>query len=400
MIKKGSKPIIETHPHLTKYFLNKDDVYQYSYASHKKVDFLCPVCKRIIKNKSIASITSSGFQCPCCSDGISYPNKFLINLFAQLNTYLDTEYHPDWIKPKKYRYDGFFILDDKKYIVEMDGGLGHGKRVYKNSKLTSKESLERDMIKDNLAKANDHIVIRIDCSVSSKDYIANNIKNSLLGNLFDMDGIDWDLVDKNSQKSLLVEVCDIYNNGENDPRNISKKINIGYSTVLNYLHMGTKLGLCEYDVLYMRKQNCHSNDGSYKERSVYCLTTKEKFESTMSASRKYKITNSNISACCLGKRNYAGIHPTNYLPLVWMYYEEYCTLTNDEIQKRLDIKLSTGMCWPVICLSTNKIFKSFAQASQYYNLSTPHMIKQCCINQREYYGEFDGINLTWSYYTL
>ena len=75
------------------------------------------------------------------------------------------EYSRDWCGSgtrKAYSYDNYFEVNNKKYIVEMDGGLGHGKRTYKSSKKDT-NGIKRDIIKDNLAKEHNIEIIRVEC---------------------------------------------------------------------------------------------------------------------------------------------------------------------------------------------------------------------------------------------
>ena len=41
---QGENDIATTHPHLVKYFVNKEDVYNYTYGSGKYVKVCCPYC--------------------------------------------------------------------------------------------------------------------------------------------------------------------------------------------------------------------------------------------------------------------------------------------------------------------------------------------------------------------
>ena len=73
--------------------------------------------------------------------------------------------------------------------------------------------------------------------------------------------------------------------------------------------------------------------------------------------------------------------------------------SGEEIAKRLNIKPAKGRNIPVICLQTNKIFKSFAQAAKEYGLKTSKIIKLCCEGKCLYYGKLeDGTELQWIYY--
>ena len=58
-------------------------------------------------------------------------------------------------------------------------------------------------------------------------------------------------------------------------------------------------------------------------KSVRCITTNEIFDSITAGGIKYNINNSNITACCKGKRKYAGKHPVTGEKMVWVYYEDW-----------------------------------------------------------------------------
>jgi len=394
---KNWKSLRETHPQFSDIVVIKSDLDNYSYGSANKIDFICPNCGTIIKNKTINTVVRFGLSCPSCGDGISYPNKMLYNLFLQLGVKLITEYSPDWIKPK--RYDGYFEFCGVKYIVEMDGGLGHGRKVFSNSKISVEKSIKIDNFKTQKAIENGYEVIRINCVPSDKFTVCQNITNSKLGELFNLSEVDWDNMDLLSQKSKLLEACTMYNNGIIDPNVIAEQIGVGSSSVRYYLNKGTSLNLCNYDNMVLRKINSHINSGSFNPVAIFCLTTHEKFESLAAAERKYKIKTGNIGLCCRGARKYAGTHPDNYLPLVWMYYDDYIRSTPDQIAKKLDIKLTKGVNLPVICITTNKIFRSLQKAADEYGLKTCKYIKKCCNGEVDYYGTYMGKKLRWLFYT-
>lgn len=74
--------ILITHPHLIKYLINKinkKDTIKYSYGSKKKILIKCPFCN-YEKKLDFNTLSDQGFSCPKCSDGISYPEKFIFNV--------------------------------------------------------------------------------------------------------------------------------------------------------------------------------------------------------------------------------------------------------------------------------------------------------------------------------
>lgn len=58
--------------------------------------------------------------------------------------------------------------------------------------------------------------------------------------------------------------------------------------------------------------------------------------------------------------------------------------------------LSEGISKRVVCLNTNKIFKSITEASKYCNTSASY-ISLCCNNKVDYAGELNGEKLRWSF---
>ena len=145
----GINDMWTTNPELASLLANPEDGYKYTKCSTKKLNWKCPDCDEIIYNISIKQVYSNKkLSCPKCSDGISYPNKFMYHILKSLGENFKNEYSPDWIKPK--RYDFALFKENKKYIIEMDGGLGHGN---KNTMNTTKErQIEIDNDKDFEAK--------------------------------------------------------------------------------------------------------------------------------------------------------------------------------------------------------------------------------------------------------
>lgn len=108
------------------------------------------------------------------------------------------------------------------------------------------------------------------------------------------------------------------------------------------------------------------------------------------------------SGCCLG-RNLSGGKKDN-IPLVWMYFEEYLKLSNDEIKDKINLALNAKKLsdnynsQKVICTTTGKIFDSITEGANYYNCLRSH-VSNCCNQKRKHCGKLkDGTRLTWMYY--
>lgn len=243
----GYNDIWTTRPDIAKLFVNSEDGYKYAKSAHNKVKFRCPKCGEILI-KRINDVYNRGFSCPICSDGISYPNKFARALLNQLPivNYIH-EYHPDWLKP--YFYDNYFEYNNKKYVLEMDGGIGHGNRQF-GSKDKDVNGIETDIYKDTLAIQQNIQVIRVDCNYKTQkrfEYIKNNLISSYLSVIFDLSNIDWCLCDQISQESLVKRACDLYSSGIKNLNEIASILQVDKTTVYNYVKNGARIGWCDYD---------------------------------------------------------------------------------------------------------------------------------------------------------
>lgn len=253
-IKPGVNDLWSTRPDIACCLCNYDDGFIYGQYSNKKVGFMCDRCGRYLGEKNISSVSSIGLSCKYCSDGISYPNKLMSNLLESLNISFYPEHFFDWCVFPKYDdktktssgiYD--FVIDDLKLIIEMDGGLGHGHNVHGKSRYSIDESMYRDNQKDLLALSHGYTVVRIDCNYNSNNKIElcrDNIINKL-SYWFDLSCVDWAEINRRTANSYLLQSINLYNDGY-EPLDISKLLNRDYTTILDYLHRGTELGMCEY----------------------------------------------------------------------------------------------------------------------------------------------------------
>jgi hypothetical protein len=322
----GINDMNTTNKAMAEYVLNENDKYRLSENSSIKIDWICPKCGSVIKNKTPYYINANGFICHKCSDGISYPNKFFNEFFGQLESnnliknYI-SEYSPDWISPK--RFDNYFEINDNKFIVEVDGGIGHGKYVFKNSNKTVDGTLMTDNYKTQKAIEHDIKVIRINADKSDMEFIKSEIDSSILSNLFDLKTIDWERCNFSGLSSKKVMAIELYNNGCKSTGMIANKLGLNINTITAYLKDAANNSLCDY-----------SKENSLKNRSVaylnttkvICINTSEIFNSISIAAKKYNIKScSNIYACCGGLYKSAG-RDGNGNKLQWMYYNEYLKL--------------------------------------------------------------------------
>mgnify|MGYP000879902175 CR=1 FL=1 len=391
-----------TNPELASLLANPEDGYKYTENSHQKLDWKCPNCGDIIKNKEIASINRNGLSCPKCGDGISYPEKFMYNVLEQLNInfiYQLTKTTFNWCD--KYKYD--FYMSEYNIIIETNGKGHYEEGFGRCGGRTLKEEQENDKFKKELAlqngiKPENYVVI--DCRESTLEWIKKYILSSKLNELFDLSKIDWLKCHKFACSSLVKKACDLWNSGICSTTKIGKTLNLCQAVIIKYLKQGAKLGWCDYDVKKIIVENARIN-GNANKKAIVCLNNKKIFSSIKETQNYYNI-NLNISSCCQNKQKYAGKDLQTGEYLQWQYYEDYLIkpkklLSNDEIDK---LRHRGKRCM-IICLNNNKIFDSITNAGKYYNIKYFEKRANKCLKDRQKSCGKDpitGEKLRWMYY--
>lgn len=249
-VKVGVNSILDTHPHLIDLGISIEDAKKYSAHTHKKIDVVCPICNTLIKGKTISVITRDlNIGCPKCSDGKSYGEKFMFNLLQELKEDFQTEVSFEWcefyneIKKKKQRGIYDFVIENKKLIIEIDGGF-HRRNNTMNG-ISKKESLLIDSHKDFLALQNGYNIIRIEYKDNKYLIDENNLKYKLK-KFLDLKNVDFKKIKAKSINSLVYLICDIWNEhkGNLSTNKIGTITKLDRSTVIKYLKKGNEIGLC------------------------------------------------------------------------------------------------------------------------------------------------------------
>lgn len=236
--------IYQTDPWMVPYFIDDKIPYLYTHGSTLRTTMQCPRCG-YVKERTIDALHRYGFACPLCSDGVSYPNKFMLSLFLQLHLPVEVEKTFEWSLGKKY--DDYIV--SYNLIVE-----NHGEQHYKNvsGKIYKKldEQIKIDKLKKEMANKNGikHYV-EIDCRKSDMDWIKTSVMNSDLPSIlsFSEGDIDWCECDKLARSSLVVRACDLWQHQHKSVVEIAQELHICRLTVTVYLKQGAKVGWCDYD---------------------------------------------------------------------------------------------------------------------------------------------------------
>ena len=334
----GVNDIYTTDYWMVKYFQGgENEAKLYTSGSGKKIYPLCPDCGNIRNTPIPINILKRTKSIACkCSDGLSYPEKFMIALLNQLELKYEYRKTFDWSNNKIYD----FYISFLNCIIET-----HGDQHYKNSfhtihkGRTLEKEQENDEYKENIARGNgisNYIII--DCRKSELEYIKNNILNSKLNKLFDLSNIDWNNCELYALKNIVKEVCNIKKLNPNfTSGDIAKITNLCIQTIIKYLKLGNKYKWCIYDIKQERSKigkrmsgNLHPNC-----KKVICLTTNELFDTATQAEIKYNICK--VGECCNGNRKSAGKHPETGEPLKWIWYNDYIKLENNNCKDEVII---------------------------------------------------------------
>ena len=262
-IKEGFKyteKLNVTDPWLEEYFQENDKHYFYKLTkgSGKKFNFICPHCKTLKRNKiSIYQVTTEKrIRCPICNDNFSYPNRFAYCLFCYLEdkgviTNYQIEYCPKWTNG--YRYDNYFTYNNQEYLIEFDGEIGHGNKIFgKNKSYKDKDGLKRDLKKNELAINNNHILIRINATKSNFEFLKENCINQIECVNKYADIINWNEVEIQCQRNIYNEINDYYLKTQNNINEIAKEFKVSIPYVLHVLKLYKKLNLNNYETFIQK----------------------------------------------------------------------------------------------------------------------------------------------------
>lgn len=278
---------------------------QYYPKSNQSAYWKCNECGYLLENKLIIqNVVKHGISCPKCSDGISYPQKFMFSVFEQL---LGKNFQTQLSKTTfkwcgAYRYD--FYTGQIDCIIET-----HGNFHYEDSSWSKKEDVqENDKNKERLARENGiRNYIIINCRKSELKWIKDSIMQSELPTLlnFKESDIDWLKCHEVGCSSLVKVVCDLWNDGMENINDLNKITGLGNWAIRNYLKKGNEIDWCNYDPGKEMKINGHQI-GKQNGKPIIQLDKKgryiNEYESMSEVARVLNLYVANISKVCNGLR--------------------------------------------------------------------------------------------------
>lgn len=246
---KNYNDIPTTAPWMVSYFQGGvDEASNYTKCSGKKIIPICPFCgKKHDKEISINNLYNThGYKCQC-SDGISFPEKFMISFLDQLKIKYIFQAGSNSLKfdTQKKIYD--FYIPSLSCIIET-----HGYQHYYESndyKMSLIEQIENDRLKYDIAKRNNiREYIVIDCRRTTLDWIKKQILSSSIMKLFNIDenDINWIRCSIDATKNIVKEVCDYYQNNDVNIKELAEIFNLGKKAIKTYLQKGNDNNWCVY----------------------------------------------------------------------------------------------------------------------------------------------------------
>ena len=253
----GYNDIATTHPHLAKQWHPTKNgsllPTMVSRGNNKEVWWLCDECgnewEAIICNRSL---NNSG--CPCCGDGMPYPEKLMALVLKALGIDFTRQLTYD---NGKHKYDFYVAL--WKAIFETNGRQHYedinwskcGGRTLEDEQAIDKYKHDNAINNHGILEENYNVV---DCRYSTLEWCRPNIEKAL-SKYIDVSVLtdeDWQEFDIQAQKSLKLKVCKRWKEGKEVDKDLTitdlvKEFGIGQSTVYKYLIWGNKRGLCEYN---------------------------------------------------------------------------------------------------------------------------------------------------------
>ena len=304
--------IQDERPDLANLLVNADDASNFRIGSAKKLDWRCPSCGFIIRQKAVNKIVARGLHCPVCKDGSSRPEKIVGSILRQSN--IEAIHQATFPWSGRRRYD--FFLPKYNCIIEVNGSQHYGFGFERLSGVTLEEQQSVDNDKQRLALSNgiSHYLV-INASNTSAEIIAIQVVQGLSSHGIRVSA-STQVCEQDARTSDIVTAAKLWNDGMWTGE-IAKALDVCTSAAIRYLNAAARAGMCDYSAEKAHKMS-QRRSAELRRKKVRCVQTGEIFDSLASACEAYGISSaSNIIRSCCNAKCHAGKY--NDVLLKWEY---------------------------------------------------------------------------------
>lgn len=243
--KKCNHPvIIETDPAFASWFVDQTIPRTHPHGSHDQADFYCPQCGKIVRGKSINNVYKrQQVPCPYCSNGVSYPERYVTAFFEQLQIPFMHQYTVRFTRNQRrthYKYD--FYDPVHKLVIET-----HGQQHYEPGAFERFGGQTLEQIQQTDAEKARYAVqilgmqyIALDCRRSDPNWIRREIIQKLC--LYPLETVDWNAVRQSANQSVILQMIQLSKQGYTQ-KQIGEIVHMNPSTVCSKLRKAQKDGL-------------------------------------------------------------------------------------------------------------------------------------------------------------
>ena len=270
-------PIIEADPEFAAWFVDQRLPREKSCSSHDKADFYCPLCGRIVPGKSISNIYKRRWvPCPYCSNGVSYPERYLMALLEQMKVPFVHQYTVKYARHGQnghYKYD--FYDGERGLVVEVHGQQHFESGTFERMGGQSLEQIRQiDLEKERYAvEVLGLSYVFLDCRKSDPDWIRRQVLEKL--SFYPLEGVDWKKVRQDANRSIILELIELSKQGFTQ-KQMGQIVHLCASVVSQKLSNAVKYGL--YDGLTPRKLQAQENKRRQEAREEQRLEEWKKRE--------------------------------------------------------------------------------------------------------------------------
>ena len=335
--KCGVNDIATVAPWMVPWLKDQSIAYTHTVTSKHLVDWICPNCGLDVCNKTISNCYHyKKVTCPYCSDGVSYPERYVANLLKSIDIRFDFQREFGWSDGRFYD----FYIPSLNMIIET-----HGKQHYTNTWSTGVDQKQKMTIRENdaykcmLAEKHgiSHYVV-LDCQCSDDEYIQQSVFNSELSTLFDLSSVDWNNISMKSLKSVFIQAIDMFRSNA-DGFDIFNELPISAYTLNRYVKRAKKMGLLSSDFKCPIPWN-HSSVKKSKVDTDSRFTYMVYEQAINIGTNKISLTKNDIETAC---GFIYGISPHNLAVLVGISYDAMCG-RRSYLYKKLKIHSHLELC--------------------------------------------------------